>query len=146
MQTPVSSLLVAKTSRLHTVDITASVSEAVAVMNENHVGSVLVLNEGSLAGIFTERDVLYRVVAAEKPPHSTSISAVMTRDVVTLSPNTTVEETMTLITDKRCRHLPILQKGRLIGIISSGDVTRWMARVHRTEAEMLRTYINGSYG
>jgi CBS domain-containing protein len=146
MRTPVSSLLVAKTSRLHTVDITASVSEAVTVMNENHVGSVLVLNEGSLAGIFTERDVLYRVVAAKKSPHSTSISAVMTRDVVTLSPNTTVEETMTLITEKRCRHLPILQKGRLIGIISSGDVTRWMVSVHRTEAEMLRTYINGSYG
>ena len=146
MQTPVSSLLVAKTSRLHTVDITASVSEAVTVMNENHVGSVLVLNEGSLAGIFTERDVLQRVVAAEKNPRSTPVSTVMTRNVVTLSPQTTVEEAMALITDKRCRHLPVLQQGRLVGIISSGDVTRWMTRVHRTEADMLRTYIDGSYG
>ena len=146
MQTPVSNLLVTKPSRLPTVDITASVSEAVTVMNENRIGSVLILNEGSLAGIFTERDVLHRVVAAEKNPRSTPVSTVMTRDVVTLSPQTTVEEAMALITDKRCRHLPILQQGRLVGIISSGDVTRWMTRVHRTEADMLRTYIDGSYG
>ena len=146
MQTPVSNLLVTKPSRLHTIDITASVSEAVTVMNENRIGSVLILNEGSLAGIFTERDVLHRVVAAEKNPRSTPVSTVMTRDVVTLSPQTTVEEAMALITDKRCRHLPILQQGRLVGIISSGDVTRWMTRVHRTEADLLRTYIDGSYG
>ena len=114
-------------------------------MNDNRVGSVLVLNEGSLAGIFTERDVLYRVVADEKDPATTSVYAVMTRDVVTLSPSTTVEETVNLITDKRCRHLPVLDGGKLMGLISSGDVTRWMAQVHRTEAEMLRTYINGSY-
>ena len=146
MQTPVSNLLVTKPSHLHTVDITASVSEAVTVMNENRIGSVLILNEGALAGIFTERDVLHRVVAAEKNPRSTPVSTVMTRDVVTLSPQTTVEEAMALITDKRCRHLPILQQGRLVGIISSGDVTRWMTRVHRTEADLLRTYIDGSYG
>ncbi len=145
MQTPVRSLLSIKTSRLHSVDITASVADAVTVMNDNRVGSVLVLNEGTLAGIFTERDVLYRVVSEEKDPSGTSVSTVMTRDVVTLSPTTTVEQTMNIITDKCCRHLPVLDGGNLVGLISSGDVTRWVAQVHRTEAEMLRTYINGSY-
>jgi CBS domain-containing protein len=89
--------------------------------------------------------VLYRVVAEKKDPTGTSVSTVMTRDVVTLAPSTTVEQTMNLITDKRCRHLPVLDGGKLVGLISSGDVTRWMAQVHRTEADMLRTYINGSY-
>ena len=126
--------------------LSRSVKTRSAVRIEPALGHRGSLVEGSLAGIFTERDVLHRVVAAEKNPRSTPVSTVMTRDVVTLSPQTTVEEAMALITDKRCRHLPILQQGRLVGIISSGDVTRWMTRVHRTEADLLRTYIDGSYG
>ena len=146
MHNPIQSLLALKTSRLHTVDVTANVSEAVKVMNDNKVGSVIVLEQGRLIGIFTERDVLCRVVATERNPRKTSIDQVMTKKVFTVQPDTTVEETMALITDPCCRHLPVLDQDQLIGMISSGDVTRWIAQANQTEADMLRSYINGNYG
>ncbi len=122
---------------------TVTVAEAVAKMNQHQVGSVLVLDGGKLAGIFTERDVLRRVVGAGLDPQKAKVSEVMTTNLVTISPETTVEQAMTLFTEKRCRHLPVLVGGRLTGLLSIGDVTRWMVDLHRTECEHLKNYIAG---
>lgn len=122
-----------------------SVSDAVAEMNRNRVGSVLVLEGGRLVGIFTERDVLRRVVGAGVDPQRALVADVMTAGVITIPPTATIEETMVIFTEKRCRHLPVLDQGRLVGTISIGDVTRWMADEHRAEAEHLKNYITSGF-
>ena len=122
-----------------------TISDAVAEMNRHRVGSVLVLDAGRLVGIFTERDVLRRVVGAGVDPKHSLVSDVMTANVITISPEASVEETMVLFTEKRCRHLPVLDNGKLVGTISIGDITRWMADSHRAEAEHLKNYITSGF-
>lgn len=123
----------------------ATVSEAVDEMNRNRVGSVLVIESGCLVGIFTERDVLRRVVGAGVDPKRTMVAEVMTSEVVKISPDATVEDTMVLFTEKRLRHLPVVSDGKLVGTISIGDITRWMADSHRAEAEHLKNYITTGF-
>jgi CBS domain-containing protein len=122
-----------------------SVADAVAEMNRHRVGSVLVLDSNRLVGIFTERDVLRRVVGAGVDPRTSRVADVMTANVITISPEVTVDETMVLFTEKRCRHLPVLDQGRLVGTISIGDITRWMSDTHRAEAEHLKNYITSGF-
>lgn len=136
-------LLNRKGSALFSVASSVSVADAVRVMNEHKIGSIVVLDGQRLVGIFTERDVLTRVVAAGRIPQVTRVNDVMTGNVYTISPETTIEEVMELITNKRCRHLPVLDDGVLVGLISIGDVMRWLIDAHRAEAESLRHYISG---
>ncbi len=144
MSTPIGLLLSHKGSAVYSVAATATVAEAVRVMNGYKIGAVLVMRAGKLAGIFTERDVLMRVVAAGRMPHMTTVEDVMTRRPATISPHATMEEAMELFTLRRCRHLPVIDEGEeLVGLISIGDVTRWMVEEHRTEANHLRHYIEG---
>ncbi len=114
-------------------------------MNRHRVGSILVMDEGHLVGIFTERDVLKRVVGGGLDPSAVRVADVMTSDLVTVSPDTTVGVTMDTFTNRRCRHLPVVAGERLLGLISIGDVSRFMADVHRTECEHLKTYIAGGF-
>jgi CBS domain-containing protein len=143
MNTPLSTLLESKGSVLHTVPSSVTVSDAVKEMNRHKVGSVLVMTGAKLAGIFTERDVLTRVVAANLNPLTTPISKVMSESVLTVGPETTVQQIMDLFAEKRCRHVPVVADGNLLGLISIGDVSRWVANAHRAEAESLRQYIAG---
>jgi CBS domain-containing protein len=146
MNTPIAVLLSRKSSGVFSVAVTASVADAVRVMNLHKVGSVVVMQNGRLAGIFTERDVLTRVVASGRAPEFTSMVNVMTRDPLTVTVEATVEDVMTLFTDKRCRHIPVLDaRDSVIGMISIGDVTRWMVEEHRAEADQLKQYIAGGF-
>lgn len=147
MNTPIALLLSRKGSSVYSVAALATVADAVRVMNQHKVGSVVVTQGETLVGIFTERDVLTRVVAAGRAPDTTSISDVMTHTPATVTPHSTVEEVMTLITDRRCRHIPVLdeQTHAILGLISIGDVMRWLVESHRAEADHLRTYIHGVY-
>lgn len=147
MNTPIALLLSRKGSSVYTVPALATVADAVRIMNLHKVGSVVVTQSGQLAGIFTERDVLTRVVAAGRAPDSTSVADVMTHNPVTISPHASVEDVMTLITERRCRHIPVLEEGtrNLLGMISIGDVLRWLVESHRAEADHLRHYIHGVY-
>jgi len=143
MNTTITTLLEQKGGGVYTIPSTVTVAEAVQEMNTRKVGSVLVMNGLRLVGIFTERDVLRRVVGASLDPELTPITKVMTADVLTVEPSATVQEVMDIFTEKRCRHLPVMQAGRLVGVISIGDVSRWVANLHRAEAESLRQYIAG---
>jgi CBS domain-containing protein len=147
MNTPIAVLLSRKSSGVFSVAVTASVADAVRVMNLHKVGSVLVMQSGRLAGIFTERDVLSRVVASGRAPEFTSMVNVMTRDPLTVTSQTTVEDVMVTFTENRCRHLPVIDEetGELRGLISIGDVTRWMVEEHRAEADHLKQYIAGGF-
>lgn len=143
MNTSIATLLAGKGRALHTVPTTVTVTEAVQKMNQNRIGAVLVLEGERLAGIFTERDALTRVIAASLDPKVTSITQVMSANVLTIAPEATVQEVMDIFAEKRCRHLPVLEQGKLTGLISIGDVSRWVANAHRAEAESLRSYIAG---
>lgn len=146
MNTSIVVLLSRKGSVIHSVASSATVAEAVRVMNQRQVGSVVVLEVGRLVGIFTERDVLTRVVGAGRQPANTCVADVMTHDVKTISPHTSVEEVMSLFTDRRCRHIPVVDdSGTMLGLISIGDVMRWLVDAQSAEVDHLRHYIAGSY-
>lgn len=145
MNPPVSTLLAEKGSAIHSVPSSATVGDAVQVMNAHKVGAVLVMDGDRLTGIFTERDVLYRVVAAGLTPATTPLDQVMTRNPKVLPADATVADALAFISEKRCRHLPLIDNGRLIGLISQGDITRWLVQAHKAQADQLMSYISGEY-
>jgi len=144
MNTTIATLLEQKDGAVFTIPSTVTVAEAVQEMNAHKVGSVLIMNGLRLAGIFTERDVLRRVVGADLDPKFTPVSKVMSSNVLTIEPTATVQQVMEIFAERRCRHLPVMSDGNLLGLISIGDVSRWVANSHRVEAESLRQYIAGA--
>jgi CBS domain-containing protein len=142
---PVVALLKEKGSSVFCIAVDATVAAAVAEMNRQHIGSLLVKDAQGVVGIFTERDVLTRVVAASCDPQTTLVRDVMTKDLSFIKEDTSVEDAMQMMTDMRVRHLPILHEGQLLGMISIGDVTRWLLKVNEMEAENLRKYVFSEY-
>jgi CBS domain-containing protein len=143
MNISISTLMNPKSSELCTVTPKAMVAEAVRQMNQHRVGSVLVMDGDRLAGIFTERDVLRRVVGVDLDPKTTPVTNVMTTLVLTIGPDATLQQLMEMFTDKRMRHMPVAKDGKVVGMISISDVSRWVAQASQAEAETLRQYIAG---
>ena len=139
----VSALIADKGRQVYTVSPAATVREAVREMNEKGVGALLVLVEDHPVGIFTERDVLRRVVDEGRNPQATRVADVMTTDVLVVEPTTPVEQVMATMTARRIRHLPVVDAGELVGIISIGDVTRWMSRNQEAHIQRMTDYITG---
>jgi CBS domain-containing protein len=108
---------------VHSIGPEVSVTECVRLMNEFRIGSMLVMEDGQLLGIFTERDAITRVLGEGLDPVSTDVSRVMTKNPVWVTPSTTLEEAMGIVTNKRIRHLPVVEDGRVLGVVSSGDLT-----------------------
>jgi CBS domain-containing protein len=144
MNTSVDHLLSQKEHAIYTVGLDATVKDAVEEMNTRKIGFVMVLSSNKLAGVFSERDVLVRVVAAGLDPKSTSVSKVMSTKVRTIAPSDTAERALEIMTGNRCRHLPVMRDNQLIGLLSIGDITRWIARTHQLEADHLRSYLTGT--
>ncbi|MGB5703402.1 MAG: CBS domain-containing protein [Polyangiales bacterium] len=130
---------------MYSVGPLATVIDAVNVMNDHHVGSVLVIEGGSPVGIFSERDVLVRVVAAHRDPRQTLVRDVMTTRLHTASPDQTLLDLMRLMTERRCRHVPVMEGETLLGLVSIGDVTKATQRNLRLEVRELSNYIAGPY-
>lgn len=145
MNVPISVLVQRKGSVVHSVPPSLSIFDAVAEMNRLRIGAIVILDGGQLAGIFTERDALQRVIGAGVDPKAVKVADVMTRHVITVAPEATVEEVAAMFTEKRCRHLPVVSGGSLQGLISIGDISRWVADHHRAEAEHLKNYISGGF-
>ncbi|HXN35587.1 MAG TPA: CBS domain-containing protein [Opitutaceae bacterium] len=145
MDTPVSALIERKGSAVHAVASTITIAEAVDEMNKRRIGCILVIDEDRIAGIFTERDAMRRVIGAGVDPKTTLLGEVMTRDVHSVPPETTVEQAMALFAERRCRHIPVVDHGRLMGLISIGDISRWVSDTSRAEAEHLKNYIAGGF-
>ncbi len=145
MNTPISALLEQKQGALYSVQDNATVAEAVREMINRRVGCILVMHGAHLVGIFTERDVLSRVVGQNLDATTTPITKVMSGNVLTIEPETTVQEVMKIFIERRCRHLPVTGSGGLHGMISIGDVSRWVSSHQRAEAESLRQYISGGF-
>ena len=134
-----------KSSSVYYVDASATVAESVGLMNREKIGSVMVIKNGQYVGIFTERDVLNRVISAKLNPEKTRVEKVMTSDFVSVQENSTLRETMHIMTNKRVRHLPVFEEEKLVGMISIGDVTRKLLEINQNEAASLRQYLFTEY-
>ncbi len=145
LSTKIRDVLRKKGKQVHVVGPLATVIEAVHVMNDHHVGAVLVVQNDEPVGIFSERDVLVRVVAAHRDPRQTLIRDVMTTRLHVASPDDTLLDVMRLMTDRRCRHIPVMEDHRLAGLVSIGDLTKATQHNLRQEVKDLSTYITGPY-
>ena len=134
---PLSSMLDERRRTVNTVHPDASITETIRLMNDQNIGAMLVMEDDDLVGIFTERDALTKVLPEGIDPISTKISEVMTKEPVCVDPSTTVEEAMSIVTNRRVRHLPILHNGKLVGIVSSGDLTHWLVEDRESEIREL---------
>ena len=134
-----------KSSSVYCVDVAETVAEAVGLMNRERIGSVMVIKNGQYVGIFTERDVLNRVISAKLNPEKTRVEKVMTSDFVSVQENSTLRQTMHIMTNKRVRHLPVFEEEKLVGMISIGDVTRKLLEINQNEAASLRQYLFTEY-
>lgn len=141
MQTPVGEVLDEKGRDVVSVGPNTTVAVAVKRMNEARIGSILVIDRGRLLGIVTERDVLVRVVAAGREARTTLVVEVMTSDLVRVEPTETVEDAMLVMSRARCRHLPVMDGSRLLGIVSVGDLMGWLVRHQRLRIEGLLQFV-----
>jgi CBS domain-containing protein len=113
---------------VHSVAPNTLVTECVRTMTAKKIGALVVMDGERLVGIFTERDALNKVLAAGLEPGKTKVSEVMTKDPYSIPPTTTVGEAMELVTSRRFRHLPIVKNGKVLAVISSGDLTHWLVK------------------
>lgn len=136
-----SDILSQKTKGVITVDSDCIVAVAVRKMCKEKVGGLLVVENDNLVGIFTERDLMSRVVAEGMDPDKIKVSEVMTLSIATLSPDTSVSIAANIMSQNRIRHLPVLQDGKLYGVISAGDILAWKLREQEFTLHQLEDYL-----
>jgi predicted transcriptional regulator len=129
---------------IHSVGPNTLVTECVRTMTAKKIGALIVMDGEKLVGIFTERDALNKVLAAGLEPGKTKVSDVMTKDPYSIPPTTTVGEAMELVTKRRFRHLPIVKNGKVLAVISSGDLTHWLVKEQVGEVQELVDLAVGS--
>lgn len=139
--TTVKNLLDRKGNQIWSVNPDTTVLEATREMNRNRIGALLVMNGDQVVGIFTERDILMRVVSNEKSPADLKVSDVMTAPVAYCGPDTSVEECKAIFTEKRIRHLPVIQSNRAIGLIATGDIMAFETADLQATVNYLESYI-----
>lgn len=139
----VNHLLDAKGRHIVSIRPDASVFDAIKLMADNTVGSLVVLDGEELVGIVTERDYARKVIIKGRSSESTRVEEIMTRDVLTTSSGQTVNECMEMMTERRIRHLPVVEDNRVIAMISIGDLVQAIISDQQEEIEQLEHYISG---
>lgn len=145
MAEKVRSILESKGSKIWSVTPDASVYEALVLLAERDVGALPVLSGGKLAGIFSERDYARKVALLGRSSKEMRVSEIMTADVITVTPDHTIDECMRLVTERHVRHLPVVEGDRLVGIISIGDLVNAIISAQAATIEHLSNYISGNY-
>jgi len=138
----VAELLEQKGRALYKIDGGASVLDAVRAMVEANVGSLLVTEEGVITGIVTERDYLRRVTLENRDERTTPVREIMSSPLVAVAPETTLEECMALMTERRIRHLPVAEHGQVDAVVSIGDLVKFASQQQSFELRYLHDYIN----
>jgi CBS domain-containing protein len=142
---PVRSLLRKKNRALATISPQDTVYDAVALMAGQQIGALPVVSGGRLAGIITERDYARKIILMGRSSRETRVADIMGEPVLFVTPHQTVDDCMRLMTDRRIRHLPVLDGDRLVGIVSIGDVVNWVIAAHEQTIHHLQSYIAGEY-
>ena len=140
----VSQLLVSKGPTVHSIDRTATVFDAITKMVERNVGALLVMDGLLACGILTERDYLRKVAVRGRASRTTRVEEIMSGGLISVSPDTSIEECMGLMTGNRIRHLPVFEDNQLAGIVSIGDIVKSLASDRLSQIEQLTAYVQGS--
>lgn len=145
METPVGKLLKVKGSDVVTTAPSTTIFDAVKQMEDSRIGSLPVVDSaGKLVGMLTERDCMRRVLLKERPLRSVTVGEVMSSPVVTVQASEIMESCMKIMTEKRLRHLPVMEGSKLAGIISIGDVVKFLCSEREQDIKNLENYITGS--
>jgi signal-transduction protein with cAMP-binding, CBS, and nucleotidyltransferase domain len=139
----VDSILKQKPAVVWSISPERSVFEAIHEMSEKRVGALLVMSEGSLLGIVSERDYARKVILLGRSSKTTEVQEIMTADVVCVTPTHRLDECMALMTKHHIRHLPVLKEGQVVGIVSIGDVVKWIISAQEETIRHLEQYISG---
>ena len=135
-------LLEAKGREVHTIEPGARVIDALKLMADKGVGALIVTEGGRIAGVISERDYARKVILHGKSSHELQVRDIMTSKVITVHPGQSVEECMSLMTEKRIRHLPVTEGERLIGVLSIGDLVKEVIASQQQTIEQLESYIH----
>ncbi len=134
-----------KVGEIFYVSPSDSVYAAIELMADKKIGALLVMSEGRLVGIISERDYARKVILKGKSSKETAVGTIMTSPVLTVTPYDTVEECMKLMTTHRIRHLPVIDRGNVVNILSIGDLVKWIISSHERTIDELHSYIAGNY-
>ncbi len=145
MAEKVRSILASKGSAIWSVTPQATVYEALMLLAEKDVGALPVVSEGRLAGIFSERDYARKVALMGRSSKEMLVAEIMTEDVITITPDHTIDECMRIVTEHRIRHLPVVEGDQLVGIVSIGDLVNAIISAQAETIEHLSNYISGNY-
>jgi CBS domain-containing protein len=138
-------ILKSKGSQVWSLDAEATVYQAIALMAEKGIGALLVVSEGKLVGILSERDYARKVILKGKSSRTTPVREIMSSPVITVTPEHTVAECMKIITTHRIRHLPVLEGEQLVGVVSIGDLVNSIISTQAATIHQLSSYISGKY-
>lgn len=141
----ISEILQNKGGMVLSVNSNETVFDAISLMSEVNIGAILVQNDDIISGIFTERDYLQRVALKSLSSKKTRVGDVMTSPVISADPNDSIQQCMETMTTCHCRHLPVVENGKLLGIVSIGDLVKRMLDAKESEIEQLSQYISGTY-
>jgi CBS domain-containing protein len=141
----IASVLAAKTREVWSIPPTETVYRAIEMMADRGIGALLVMAEGRLLGIISERDYARKVILKDRSSRQCLVQDIMTSPVVTVSADHSVDRCMEIMTAKRVRHLPVIEGGEVAGIVTIGDLVKWIITSHEKTIGHLQAYISGSY-
>ena len=142
MKNLVSQILKTKGNKIWSIAPQETAYKALQLMSEKDLGALVVIDKGKVVGLFTERDYARKVILKGKSSKTTNVSELMTKKVLYVDPDTSVEDCMSLMTEKRVRHLPVMEKKKLVGVVTQGDVVKQLIADQKFENEELERYIH----
>jgi CBS domain-containing protein len=145
LREPVHRILRNKGSQVYSIAPDATVYEALEELAEKDIGALVVLEGVELVGIFSERDYVRKVILKGRSSRDMKVHEIMSSPVVTLSVQTSIDECMYRMTEQRCRHLPVVEDGKVVGVVSIGDVVNWIITTQDMTIHQLEDYISGKY-
>jgi CBS domain-containing protein len=138
-------ILKRKGSQIHSISADATVYEALEKLADKDIGALVVMNGIDLVGVFSERDYVRKVIIKGRSSREMQVHEIMSSPAVTVGCKTSIDECMTLMTSKRFRHLPVVDGGRVVGVVSIGDLVNWVITVQDETIHQLEDYITGKY-
>jgi len=138
-------VLKTKDNNIWSISSQETVYKALEIMADKNIGALLVIDEGKLVGVFSERDYSRKVILKGKSSKETNVGELMSSPVFSINPDKSIEECMALMTTTRHRHMPVIEDGKLIGLVSIGDVVNAIITTQKIEIQDLKNYITGGY-